>query len=52
MDSELHSKSSVIGLRWRVYCTVVSDGCVLLQVIQKVKELIPSIEINEFYQCE
>ena len=24
----------------------------LLQVIQKVKELIPSIEINEFYQCE
>lgn len=31
---------------------MVSDGHMLLQVIQKVKELIPNIEINEFYQCE
>lgn len=23
-----------------------------LQVIQKIKELIPDMEINEFYQCE
>lgn len=51
MDSELHSKSSVSAPKQRS-SKGSDDVCMWLQVIQKVKELIPSIEINEFYQCE
>ena len=50
MDSEQHSKSSVslypVSLFVCLNCVSVTH-----QVIQRVKELIPSIEINEFYQC-
>ena len=54
---------SIVMQHWLVkYCgcsetllvcvTVCVCVHICLQVIQRVKELVPSIEINEFYQCE
>ena len=52
LDSELHAKSSVSPHAVGCVCGVCDVMLHILQVIQSVKELIPTIEINEFYQCK